>query len=1320
MSQLLGKTHLSGLSCQRLQSNLNNESRLVMPVPARRYKTTGRRSLGGPLKASNPDQSSVRELGKLGEKIVDSKNNVVSAPESLSKSKAVVKMAPMDGNEATAHVAYAVSDVSFIYPITPSTPMGESADAWAAEGKKNVFGNVMSVTEMESETGAAGAVHGALAAGSLTTTFTCSQGLLLMIPNMYKIAGELMPCVMHVTARALAKHALSILGDHQDVMAVRQTGWGMLCSHSVQEAQDLALVAHLATLRASVPFVHFFDGFRTSHEINKISIIPYEAISEVINRPVYQQAIRHHQQRALNPTHPHQRGTAQGPDVYFQCAEASNPFYNAAAGHVVEAMKEVSAITGRTYNLFDYVGHPQAEHVVVMMGSGSEVTQEAVNYLVAQGKKVGLLKVRLFRPWSTEHFIAALPVTASRITVLDRTKEPGALGDPLYLEVFACISEHEMLTGATTRRLVIPGRYGLASKDYTPAMAVSVYENMALKQPKRNFTVGIVDDVTFTSLPVAPSLNTLPPGTQQCMFWGMGSDGTVGANKEAIKIIADNTNLYAQAYFSYDAHKSGGVTVSHLRFGPQPIGSSYLIEQADYLAVHHQSYMQKYDVLSKLRPGGVLLLNSVFTDVASLETFLPAPVKRRMAELQPQLYVLDARQVADTVGLGKRINMVMQTAFFHLSGVMPMQQAIELLKKSIAKAYGKKGPEVVAQNQAAVDDTIKHLKRIDIPASWAATPTPIVSPDPAVKRSTLSSSKWHFIEEVAKPMLALEGDNLPVSVFGPDGFVPPGTTVIERRAIAASVPVWKSDSCTQCNICSFVCPHAAIRPSLAKPGELGGAPETFQTLKAKGAGLGEFQYRIQVSPFDCTGCNLCVQACPDNALVDTPINNVLAIEDKNWSFARSLPERVDVLDRTTVKGSQFMTPLMEFSGACEGCGETTYVKLLTQLFGERLIIANATGCSSIWGGSAPSNPYTTNEDGYGPAWANSLFEDNAQFGLGIAMGTVQRRKTLSRHVQEVLADSSVPMSETLKTKLGEWSAVWQDASAVAPIAKEVSALLEKEHAHDPRLERLYAERDMLLKPSIWIVGGDGWAYDIGYGGLDHVMSTGEDINILVLDTEMYSNTGGQKSKSTPLGAVTKFAAGGKTRPKKDLGAMAMGYGDVYVASTCLQSNYGQVVKAMSEAEKYGGVSLVLAYAPCVMHGIEGGMCHTIEESKEAVETGYWPLYRYNPSVLEDGTKHRFQLDSKKLKGELEHFLHHENRFNILDRKSPETATRLHHDLDLLNKERFEHLKHLAETDAAAPRHGVEQIEEAEKKRRGTALPMGPGGQEGPAKPSHFT
>jgi len=1172
-------------------------------------------------------------------------------------------VAAIDGNEAAARIAYAVNDISFIFPITPATPMGEHMDAWSAAGKKNVFGNEMQVTEMDSEASVAGSLHGALAAGGLATTFTSSQGLLLMIPNMYKIAGELTPCVIHVAARALAGQALSIFGDHQDVMAVRQTGWAMLSSHSVQEAHDMALAAHMATLLSSIPFVHFFDGFRTSHEINKINTIPQHVVASFFEDVAVKDAIARHHSKALNPTHPHQRGTSQGPDVYFQMLEAANPFYARVPDVMEDVFTRIYNKTGRQYKPFEYIGNPEAEHVIIIMGSGSKVVEETIAAMSRH--KIGVIKVRLYRPWSARHFLNELPETTMRIAVLDRTKESGSVGEPLYTDVVTTLASHGKYIQ------VVGGRYGLGSKDFTPTMVMSVFENLRSAHPKNGFTVGIIDDVTNLSLPLYPTstISTVPNGTFQCVFWGMGSDGTVGANKDAIKIIADNTDLYTQAYFAYDAHKSGGVTISHMRFGPNPISSQYLVSDADYVAVHNQAYVLKYNLLENLKPGGIFVLNTNWNR-EQLEKYLPLNVKRRLAELDARVYTIDASAVAESVGLGKRINMVMQTVFFSISGVIDIKLAQELLKKSIAKTYDKKGSAVIQKNQLVVDMCLEYLDVFPIPVEWRMVKTKgnVVSPSLIARKK--ETPKQQFVREVAKPMLALEGDKLPVSVFQPGGVVPPGTTEIEKRETAAKIPIWLKDDCSQCNICAFVCPHAAIRPVLASEEELRkiGAPDTFAVADAKGGDkVNGLKYRMQVSPLDCTGCSLCVHTCPDNALKPMPLELVKKEEEDNWNAMLRVPEHPNVFARDTVKGSQFLQPLLEFSGACEGCGETPYVKLLTQLFGERMLIANATGCSSIWGGSAPVNPYTTNKDGRGPAWANSLFEDNASFGFGIYMATKQRRDTLVRYMKFAAQDGT--MSESLRKLMMQCALNHNDAAITETIYPTLKTLI----AHSSEIKKhpfIVENVDMLVKPSCWIIGGDGWAYDIGYGGLDHVISTGENVNILVLDTEMYSNTGGQKSKATPLGAVAKFAASGKTRNKKDLGMIAMQYGDVYVASVCLEANYAHVLKVFKEAESYEGVSIVIAYAPCVMQGINEGMQCSGKEARLVVDAGYWPLYRYDPRNKDKP----FHLDSKGNKGGLYEIFKHETRFNLLKRSKPELADKLHHELEDSLKKHMDHLK----------------------------------------------
>ena len=1168
----------------------------------------------------------------------------------------------VSGNIAASHVAYAFSEVAAIYPITPSSDMAEMAAVWNAKGRNNIFGQPMRVVEMQSEAGAAGAVHGILSGGATATTFTASQGLLLMIPNMYKIAGELMPTVFHVSARAIAGQALSIFGDHQDVMACRATGFAMLASNSVQEVADMALVAHLATLGSSVPFLHFFEGFRISHEYQKVELPTYELLAGMLDH----EALQKHRDRALNPEHPHLRGTAQNPDIYFQATERSNPFYQAVPEIVAEMMAKVSKITGRSYNLFDYEGAPDAERVVVIMGSAGDVVGETVNYLANQGEKVGVLKVRLFRPFSASHFIEALPDTVKRIAVLDRTKESGSQGEPLYLDVITALKEMDL-----TGQLVVGGRYGLGSKDFNPAMAKALFDNLALDEPKNHFTIGIDDDVSHTSLPVGPSLDTAPAGTIQCKFWGIGGDGTVGANQDAIKIIGTNTGLFAQAYFAYDAKKTGGVTVSHLRFGKEPIRSHYLIDQADYIACHNSTYPGRYDLLAGLKEGGTFVLNTPWTP-EEMEEKLPGSLKRALAERKAKFYVVNADEVAAKVGLGNRINMVMQSIFFKLANVIPVAEALDYLKEAILTTYAKKGPEVVAKNHQAVDNALGAMETVKVPASWAEAE---LEADFRLRGSDGTS----FVDEFMTPIVQLKGDQLPVSATTPGMFLPPGTSRYEKRGVGLQVPVWKSENCIQCNICSLVCPHAAIRPVLLTPEEAESAPTSFETIKAMTRDKSDLRFRVQVSPLDCMSCTDCVVACPakTKALEMQPQESQMD-QQALFAHSRTYPTRYGGWDRFTVRGSQFSQPLLEFSGACAGCGETAYVKLLTQLFGERMIIANATGCSSIWGGSAPSNPYTTNAEGHGPAWANSLFEDNAEYGFGISLASQERRRQLVRLVERVLegkSKSKVPAK--LKTALAEWLEHRDEPEAAKEHSDTIKAQLERDH-NDPALGRIWNARDMLVPKSQWVIGGDGWAYDIGYGGLDHVMALNENVNILVLDTEVYSNTGGQTSKSTPIGAIAKFAAAGKETPKKNLGLMAMAYGNVYVASISMGANNSQCLKALREAEEYDGPSLILAYSPCISHGLmNGGMAKTQEEMKAAVKSGYWPLYRYDPRRAQDG-KNPFQLDYKAPDGKIHDFIMNEVRYAALARSSPERAQELHNQLEQSVETTFERYRKMAE------------------------------------------
>jgi pyruvate-ferredoxin/flavodoxin oxidoreductase len=1170
----------------------------------------------------------------------------------------------IEGNEAASWVAYALSEVAAIYPITPSSSMGEYCDEWAAHGRKNVFGQVLKVVEMQSEAGAAGSVHGALSAGALATTFTASQGLLLMIPNMYKIAGEIMPTVFHVSARAVAGHALSIFGDHSDVNAVRETGFSLIASASVQEVMDLALVAHLSSIRASLPFVHFFDGFRTSMEIQKIELISYEDMAKLVDYD----AIDDFRSRSMNPEHPQLRGTAQNPDIFFQNKEASNPYYSRIPKIVQEEMEKVSDLTGRKYNLFDYAGDPEAERVIVSMTSSCDVIEETVNYLNALGERVGLVKVRLYHPFSEEHFFRALPSTVKRIAVLDRTKSPGAIGEPLYRDVCTAFLE------ADKRPVIVGGRYGLGSKDFTPTMVKAIYDNLRPAAPKNHFTVGIVDDVSHTSLEPGQEIDPAPKGTVRCKFWGLGADGTVGANKNAIKIIGENTDMYAQAYFAYDAKKSGGITMSHLRFSPHRIQSPYLLTHSDFIACHNPAFVNEYNILGGIKQGGSFLLNSPWT-LEEMETKLPDPMKRTIAQKNLNFYNIDAVKIASELGLGGRINMIMQAAFFQIANVIPPKQAFGYIKEAIEKTYGKKGEDVVRMNMAAVDGAVGALRKIEVPAAWAN----------AGQEAYIQEDEPEFVRKVMRPMLAQQGDSLPVSAFRPDGIFPTATTKYEKRGIAINVPEWIPENCIQCNQCSFVCPHAVIRPVLAAEEELKDAPKEFVTLDAKGKELKGLRFRIQVSPLDCTGCGNCADICPakKKALVMKPLATQREVQAKNHVFSTGLPVRDQLMPVTTVKGSQFRQPLFEFSGACPGCGETSYIKVITQLFGDRMMIANATGCSSIYGGSAPSCPYTVNDEGHGPAWANSLFEDNAEYGLGMALGVNQRRGKLADLIREAV---NADVSQGLKEAFHLWLESMSDGDKSKVFGRKVVELIERELAGNKTqandlLRDILSRKDYLTKKSIWIIGGDGWAYDIGYGGLDHVIATAYDVNILVMDTEVYSNTGGQSSKSTPTGAVAKFAAAGKPTRKKDLGRMAMIYGYVYVASVAMGANKNQFLKAILEAETYQGPSLIIAYAPCINHGINMGRSQN--EEKQAVDTGYWPLYRFDPRLKEEG-KNPFILDSKEPAGDFREFLMGEIRYSSLTRTFPENAEVLFKKAEEDMRERYETYKRLA-TGSSEPK-----------------------------------
>ncbi len=1218
----------------------------------------------------------------------------------------------LEGNEAVANVAHALSEVIAIYPITPSTSMGELADAWSATGRDNLWGTVPLVIEMQSEGGAAGAIHGALQTGSLTTTFTASQGLLLMIPNMYKIAGELTSVVFHVAARSLATQALSIFGDHSDVMAARSTGFALLASNSVQEAQDLALIAHAATLEARIPFLHFFDGFRTSHEINKIEQLTYEDMQAMIDDSL----VRAHRQRALSPDHPFIRGTAHNPDTYFQARETVNPYYAACPGIVQEHMNKFAAQVGRQYHLFDYVGAPDAERVIIVMGSAAETAQATAEYLVAQGEKVGVVKVHLFRPFSVKHFVQALPASVKSIAVLDRTKEPGSIGEPLFLDVVAAINEGRAALSA--RPHIIGGRYGIASKEFTPAMVKSIFDELRQPDPKHPFTIGINDDVTHTSLEYDPLFSIEGKETVQCVFWGLGSDGTVGANKNSIKIIGEETANHAQGYFTYDSKKSGSVTVSHLRFGPHPIHAPYLIgvDQANFVACHQYSFLERIDVLKYARPGGVFLLDSLYGP-EEIWDHLPREVQEEIINKRLHFYAIDAHTVASKTGMGGRINTVMQTCFFAISGILPQEEAIGEIKRSIQKTYGKRGEAVVQRNFQAVDETLAYLQEVNVPAAVAggtlagvSTParrSPVALPV-LTRRPPVPAEAPDFVRNVLGPMIAGDGDTLPVSAFPVDGTYPSGTACWEKRNIALEMPVWDPNICIQCGKCVMVCPHAVIREKVYDPAKLEGAPETFQSTDARFKEFPGMKYTLQVSPEDCTGCSLCVEACPvkdkrqvgRKAVNMEPQPPLREQENVNWNFFLSLPD-IDArnLNVGAIKNSQLLQPLFEFSGACSGCGETPYIKLATQLFGDRMIVANATGCSSIYGGNLPTTPWTVNHEGRGPAWSNSLFEDNAEFGLGMRLTLDKRQEYASELVTQCADIIGEELAQAvLNTDQSNEAGILAQRERVALLKQHLQAFVQdvgtRFIASQPRVaqaQNLLSVADALVKKSVWIIGGDGWAYDIGFGGLDHVLSSGRNVNVLVLDTEVYSNTGGQSSKSTPRAAVAKFAARGKSSPKKDLGMLAMAYGNVYVACVAMGANDQQTLHAFLEAEAYDGPSLIIAYSHCIAHGID--MQKGLEQQKLAVQSGYWPLYRYNPELAESG-KNPFLIDSKAPSIPLEQYAYNETRYRMLLQSNEERAESLmklaKHDV----QERWDRYHEMAES------HALSEGESPEPKSNG--------------------
>ena len=1193
------------------------------------------------------------------------KFNTIRGGENLSR-----KIKTMDGNTAAAHVSYAFTEVAAIYPITPSSVMADETDKYSVAGRKNLFGQPVKVTQMQSEAGVAGAVHGSLSAGALTTTYTASQGLLLMIPNMYKMSGELLPSVIHVSARAVASHALSIFGDHSDIYACRQTGYAMLCSNNPQEVMDLGAVAHLSAIKGRVPFLHFFDGFRTSHEIQKVAVWDYDTLGDLLDWD----AVEDFKNRALSPEHPVLRGSAQNDDVFFQAREASNSYYDRLPKIVEDYMKKVNEKTGANYKPFNYYGAPDAEKIIVAMGSVCETVEEVVDYLNAAGEKVGLVKVHLYRPFVGEFLFNEIPETVKKISVLDRTKEPGSIGEPLYLDVLAALS--------TTRLRNVPvysGRYGLGSKDTTPGDIIAVFKNMSDKSPKKRFTIGIIDDVTNLSLKVCENPDTTKSGTISCKFWGLGSDGTVGANKNTIKIIGDETDLYVQGYFAYDSKKSGGLTVSHLRFGKDPIKSTYYISKADFVACHNTSYMKKYDIVQDLKPGGSFLLNCPW-NLDELEIELPAKVKKYFAENKINFYTINATKIGKEIGLGGKINTILQAAFFKIANIIPAKKALEYMKDAATKSYGKKGEKIVAMNHAAIERGMADLQKVAVPDEWKNAEENTELEIATGKRKELV----RYVNEILKPINSYKGNNLPVSAFvnHADGTLPQGSAAYEKRGIAIDVPCWNPENCIQCNFCSFVCPHAVIRPVAMTENELEKSPG--ETKFKDMTGVSGMKFAITVSPLDCTGCGACVNVCPGmrgkKALEMRPLETQKS-QQKVFDYANKLPKKPEVAEKfkeSTVKGSQFKQPLLEFSGACAGCGETPYAKLATQLFGDRMFIANATGCSSIWGGSLPSTPYTVNSEGKGPAWHNSLFEDNAEFGFGMALAQNTMRARLKDYVNEIKLLSK---NEGLISACDDYLKTFNDSGknkvATELLLKELEEISNKDEKINALSEKILKSKNYLSKKSVWIFGGDGWAYDIGFGGLDHVIASGENVNILVFDTEVYSNTGGQASKSTPVGSMAQFAAAGKSVKKKDLAAIAMSYGYVYVAQVAMGANYNQCMKAFIEAESYNGPSIIIAYAPCINHGIKGGMGTAPMEEKKAVESGYWNLFRFDPRLKLDN-KNPFLLDSRAPSLNYRDFIMNEVRYSALERTNPERAEKLFTAAEKQSRDKYEHLLKLSQ------------------------------------------